>query len=61
MIVSNPEKHTLDIPHLGITLRSIMGAAHTAASDMKTYRRNWNLIYKDVKIGSIQLASPELL
>ena len=59
-IAVDDKTHSLNIPHLGFTLRTIMGAAHTAASEMQTYRRRWNLVYKDVKIGSIQLASSGL-
>lgn len=60
MITADTKTHSLSIPHLGFTLRTIMGAGHTAASEMKTYRRKWNLVYKDVKIGTIQLASSDL-
>lgn len=60
MITADTKTHYLSIPHLGFTLRTIMGAGHTAASEMKTYRRRWNLVYKDIKIGTIQLASPEM-
>ena len=57
MIIPNSKDFTLDIPHLGITLRSIMGAADAAAREMPTYQRRWKLIYKNAAIGSIQLAS----
>ena len=59
MIIPNSKDLTLDIPHLGITLRSIMGAADAAAREMSPYPRKWKLMYKDVIIGNIQLARVE--
>lgn len=60
-ITANTEKFELDIPHLGLTLRSIMGAAAASAAEMTTYRRRWKLVYKGATIGSIQLATPDTL
>lgn len=69
-------KRHLHVPHLGVTLRVIYGAASTAA-DLKrnpshphrlnllhppsptpstANERRWSIIYKGVKISSIQLA-----
>ena len=45
------------IPHLGMSFRRVMGAADTAAKDMRQYRRNWRISYKGVIIGNLQLAS----
>lgn len=59
MIIPDSKEFSLEIPHLGITVRSIMGAADAAAKEMKIYRRRWKLKYKDVIIGSIQLANFE--
>lgn len=59
MIIPDSKEFTLDIPHLGITMRSILGAAAAAAKEMSTYRRRWKLKYKDVIIGSIQLAGED--
>lgn len=56
---ADTEKFTIDVPHLGITLRTIMGTANTAASEMRPFRRRWRLTYKGSSIGTIQLANPK--
>lgn len=60
-IIANTKDFSLDIPHLGLTLRSIMGAAAASAADMPEYRRRWKLTYKGASIGTIQLATPDTL
>lgn len=55
----NPTTHSIEIPHLGVTLRTIMGAASVEAGKHKPFRRSWNIIYKGAFIGKIQLADSE--
>lgn len=56
MIYANPKTNTLEIDHLGLTLRTLLGAANAAAKDMPVYRRKWSVEYKGVYIGKLQLA-----
>jgi len=45
---------TVDVPHLGITLRAIFGAA-LAGHDIMEKGRNVTITLKGVKVGQIQL------
>ena len=47
------ESRRLSVPHLGITLRSLFGAAANAQGDSKN--PHWTLRYKGVDIGQIRL------
>lgn len=46
------EKRTVSIPHLGITLRVILGAAAAATSSPEG---TWKMVYQRVAIGTIEL------
>ena len=61
MIYANTETSTLEIDHLGFTLRTLLGAANKAAREMPLYRRKWNIAYNGVYIGKIQLAQSDRL
>lgn len=54
-VTPNAETGTVDVPDLGVTLRTILGAA--AKCDPK--RRVWKVTYKEVEIGSIRIKSSE--
>lgn len=55
-IVANLEQRTLEIPHLGMSLRTIFGAAANAnPNPSEITARRWVLLYKDCDIGQIQL------
>lgn len=45
---------TLIIPHLGITMRSMMAAAANG-NEGQVFQRNWTLVYKDMDVGRIKL------
>ena len=46
------EKRTVSIPHLGITLRVILGAAAAATSSPEG---TWTMVYQRVAIGTVEL------
>lgn len=51
---------TITVPHLGLTLRSIFGAATLAAHGfpaLRGRRPRFRIIYSDVVIGEIRLKS----
>ena len=55
-IVANLEQRTLEIPHLGVSIRTIFGAAANAnPNPNEITARRWTLLYKDCDIGQIQL------
>ena len=55
-IVANLEHRTLEVPHLGVSLRTLFGAAANANPDPSEITvRRWVLLYKDCDIGQIQL------
>ncbi len=45
------------VPHLGITLRTLLAAADTASKLEGNERRNWRFNYKGVIIGSIRICN----
>lgn len=47
--------NTLVVPHLGISLRCLFGAAVTGTA--KTRKRVWKLSYKGANVGSIKVAT----
>lgn len=49
-IVADTQDQTLRVPHLGVTLRSILGAAVAA----KSKSRRWSIVYKGAHIGTIK-------
>lgn len=50
------ENFNVIIPHLGVSLRTIMGAAANAAHGMEVFQRQWGIVYEGVRIGAFQLA-----
>ena len=56
MNIVDTENFNVIIPHLGVSLRTIMGAAANAAYDMEVFQRQWGIIYEGVRIGAFQLA-----
>jgi hypothetical protein len=56
-IVADIRDQTLTVPHLGVTLRTILGATVAAGSKV----RRWSIVYKGAYIGTIKIqdeASP---
>lgn len=45
------------IPHLGITLRTILAAGAAKNSAERTKRRKWRLSYSGVIIGHVRVAN----
>lgn len=45
------------IPHLGITLRTLLATASNQNLVDETRRRKWRLSYKDCIIGNIRVAN----
>lgn len=45
------------VPHIGITLRSLLAAAADASRTEGRHRRRYRVSYKDVIIGSIRIAN----
>ncbi len=45
------------IPHLGITLRTILAAGAAKNSVERTKRRKWRLSYSGVIIGHVRVAN----
>lgn len=52
-IAADVETRTLDVPHLGISLRILLSAA--SAHHRPGLAREWALRYKGAKIGTIRL------
>ena len=52
-IIPDYENGELEVPHLGITLRTLLAAAAEAAKYAP--KRTWNLRYKDAEIGRIRI------
>lgn len=51
-ILVDTEARTLTIPHLGTTLRRLIGAA---AASLESQEGLWNIIYKQTQIGTVTL------
>jgi hypothetical protein len=56
MITTDAENATLDVPDLGITLRSLLAVA--AAGYTVNPKRIWKVRYKNSIIGSIRIKVP---
>ncbi len=55
MVSIDPENGTLNVPDIGVTLRTLMAAA---ASGYKTRpKRVWKVIYKGIVVGSVRIKS----
>lgn len=52
-IIPDYELCELEVPHLGVTLRTLLSAAAKAAKH--TPKRTWTLRYKDADIGRIKI------
>lgn len=53
-VVADYEKGELEVPHLGVTLRTLLAAAANAAKHRPT-KRTWVLRYKTAEIGRIKI------
>lgn len=52
-VTVDSEKYTLSVPDIGVTLRTLLAVASKAQTTTK--RRTWNIVYKDVVIGSVRI------
>jgi len=59
-IEADYENGIIEVPHLGITLRVLLGAASNVCEGRKT-RRNWTLWYNEAKIGTVRIKTQDLL
>ncbi|MFC7409477.1 hypothetical protein [Hydrogenophaga atypica] len=57
-IEADYEEGTLQVPHLGITLRVLLAAASNACEGKKI-KRNWNLWYNNAKIGTVRIKTQD--
>ena len=53
-VVPNYETAELEVPHLGITLRTLLAVA-AEASKQRPLKRKWVIRYKTAEIGSIRI------
>lgn len=53
-VVADYEKGELEVPHLGVTLRTLLAAASNAAKN-RPLKRSWILRYKTAEIGRIKI------
>ncbi len=53
MIDVDDTTHSIVIPDLGVTMRTMLAAA--AAGMERTNRRSWNIRYKEVVIGRVRV------
>lgn len=54
-IIVDTELKQLVVPHLGITLRSLMGAAANANEGQEKFQCNWGIVYRDQNVGKIRI------
>lgn len=57
MVIADIPAGVLDVPDIGVTLRTLLGAA--AEASKLNRRRTWKVRYKQVIIGSIRIKLPE--
>lgn len=57
-ITRKNESCELEIPDLGVTMRSILGAATQGYKE--TMQRRWWIVYKGVRVGSVQVKDTHL-
>ena len=53
-VIADYEKGELEVPHLGVTLRTLLAAAFNAAKQ-RPLKRVWILRYKTAEIGRIKI------
>lgn len=53
-VVADYDKGELEVPHLGVTLRTLLAAAADAAKNRPT-KRTWILRYKTAEIGRVKI------
>lgn len=51
-VLADAEARTIAVPHLGITLRVLLGAASAAAQDCAG---TWSIVYQKKTIGTLEL------
>lgn len=56
MVTFDAEAGTIDVPDIGITLRTLLSVA--AQGYKVNPRRTWKVRYKEVIIGSIRIKKP---
>lgn len=59
LVVVDAKEGTLTIPHLGYTVRRLMGAALEAQRESE-FRRKWKILYNGVPVGTLQLKSEKV-
>lgn len=56
MILTDPDKRVLEVPHLGVTLRTMIGAALSAWPDPNpNERRSFRVQYKGTTIATLKV------
>ena len=58
-VTVDTEKCTLEIPDIGVTVRTLLAAA--ADGYEKNGRRKWDIVYKHVPIGSIRVKTDRIV
>ena len=53
MVVINTAEGTLEVPDLGVTLRTLLGCAVTGYTSNP--KRTWRVVYKCVVIGTVRI------
>lgn len=52
-VIVDAEAGTLEIPDIGVTLRTLLACAARGAKDRP--RRRWNIVYSGVVVGSVRI------